>query len=116
MGLRRTVKRLEKIVGGNRESFELHDGTRFFFDPDEVLPQMFAYFAASARAVHRGEERPYAPPIIYAIARARDRESAYLRVFPQSPAGSSMNFFDQDALLARGEVVPRPIVPSEPIA
>jgi len=114
VGLKDKIRKLEKAVGGNRIAFELVDGTRFVFDPAEVGPAMFAYFAASARAVYRGEERPDPPEIIRAMARARDREAAFRQVFPESLAHSPL--FDQDALVERGEIVPRPIVPSEILA
>jgi len=83
MATRGKLRRIEKALKGNIGAIELADGSTFYFDPEAVFEEMFAFFSSSLRAVHRGEARREPPEIIRAVAKARDREKAYRTVFPQ---------------------------------
>ncbi len=107
MALRDKLRRLEKLARGTMDSFVLRDGTRHFFDRQEAFCQAFSFFSDSMRAAHSGEPRPDPPPILEAVAGARDREDALERAL-----GGFVGLLpiDRDALLSRGELVPRSLV------
>src|SRR3712207_6418424 len=111
MGLRAKLTRLEKAMQGNLSSIELTDGSRYWFDPQETGIEFFRYLSASLHAVYHGSPRPEPPPLLRAVAAARDRREALSRicsggVVPSLPV-------DVEALVERGEFVPRPLVRSE---
>jgi hypothetical protein len=92
---------------GTLSSFDLADGTRFFFDRQEAFSHAFLFFSDSMRADHSGEPRPDPPPILEAVAGARDREDALERAL-----GGFVGLLpiDRDALLSCGALVPRSLV------
>ena len=110
MATRGKLRRIEKVMQGHMGAIELVDGSTFYFDPEAVVEEMFAFFSDSLRAVYQQEKRPDPPPFIYAVANARDREKAYRAVFPEGPA---FMILDEEALLRRGEVKPRRISTNE---
>ena len=110
MATRGKLRRIEKALRGNVGAIELTDGTTFYFDPQAVIEEMFAFFSASLRGVYHGKKRPEPPEVIRAIAKARDRKRAYRTVFPD---GAAFMVLDEEALVGRGEIVPRRISPSE---
>jgi hypothetical protein len=61
---------------GKLDSFELRDGTRYYFDRQEALSDAFLFFSDSMRADHNGAPRPDPPPVLEAISNAREREDA----------------------------------------
>ncbi len=107
IALRDKLRRLEKLARGTMDSFVLRDGTRHFFDRQEAFGQAFQFFSDSMRAAHSGGPRPDPPPILEAVAGARDREDALERAL-----GGFVGLLpiDRDALLSRGELVPRSLV------
>jgi hypothetical protein len=107
MALRDKLRRLEKLARGTMDSFVLRDGTRHFFDRQEAFCQAFSFFSDSMRAAHNGEPRPDPPPILEAVAGARDREDALERAL-----GGFVGLLpiDRDALLSRGVLVPRSLI------
>ena len=106
MGLRAKVSRLQRAMRGTMDSFELADGGRFYFDPQEVFWVTFKYFTDSMRADWKREPRPEPPELLRAVADAKDRSEALHRVM----GGSSFLPVEREALLERGEFVPRPLV------
>ncbi len=105
--LRDRLARLEKALRGNLESFELESGTRYYFDRGEAFSQAFLFFSDSMRADHGGEARPDPPEILRAISNARDREDALGRALG---GFSHLLPVDKDALVERGELVPRSLL------
>jgi hypothetical protein len=106
MVLRDKLKRLERDAGESLESFELEDGSRFFFDP--TGPEVFLHSLACLAA--QGESKttfPEPPPMVKAIARAKDRAAAFGKVYD---AGFMVTPYDTEALIERGEFVPRSMV------
>ncbi len=101
------LRKLEKSMQGTMDSFVLRDGQRFFFDKNEAFSQAFLFFSDSMRAAHSGEPRPEPPPILRAVSNARDREDALERAL-----GGFVGLLpiDRDALLSRGELVPRSLI------
>ena len=110
MGLKGKVARLHSLLRSSLESFELADGRRFYFDPEEAHKATFLYFADSMTADYRREPRPEPrpepPDLLKAVASALDRGEALNRVMD----GCSNLPVDAEALVERGEFVPRSLV------
>jgi hypothetical protein len=112
MGLKEQIKRLRRAMENNVESFELADGSRFYFDPQS--PELFLYTCACGDAQGEGKTTfPEPPAVIKAIARAKDRAAAYHQVFERDRAGSfvSETFpFEYEALIEEGKLIPRSLM------
>jgi hypothetical protein len=107
MGLKAKLGKLQRAMLGKLDSFKLRDGTRFFFDRQEAFAQAFLFFSDSMKADHNGDPRPAPPDILQAIAGARDREDALSRALG---GFSHLLPVYKDALVERGEFVPRELV------
>ena len=106
MGLRDKMRRLESALRGEMVSFELEDGSRHYYDP--TSGEMFLHACECLRNHHK-PERPAPPEVVKAIARAKDRRTAYELV--RGDAGYFSEFpYDVEALLERGEIVPVSLV------
>jgi hypothetical protein len=107
VGLRAKVRTLERIARGQVESFELADGSLHYYDP--VSPERFLHTMNCLRAQGNGETTfPEPPETVRAITRAKDRAAALEQVYG---SGSFVIFpYDTEALMERGELVPRPMV------
>jgi len=105
--LRGKLRKLEKSLRGDLSSFELADGTRYYYDPQAAFSQAFLFFSDSMKADHNGSPRPDPPEILRAVAGARNREDALERAL-----GGFAHILpvDRDALVERGELVSRPLV------
>jgi len=102
MGLRGKLRRLERDARGNLDSFQLEDGSRFYFDPASC--EVFLHNSACLEAQSGGKTTfPEPPPVVKAIARARDRAAALNKVFE---GGFMVMPYDTEALIERGEFVP----------
>jgi len=116
MGLKRAVQKLEEAVQGNKKSFELADGTRYYYDPVEIFSTTFQYFMNVLRADHARLPRPEAPEIVQAMARAKNRR----RVFRQVMQGFSfmayeVMAYEEEALVERGELIPKRLTTEGPV-
>ena len=109
MALRDRLRKLEKSMQGKLSSFDLADGTRYFFEPMQAHKAAFGYWSDSLRADYRREPRPEPPDILQAVAGARDRGDALDAV----EAGYSFLPVDREALVKRGEFLSRPLVAAE---
>ncbi len=107
MGLKGKLDRLQKTMQGKLSSFELADGTRYFFDRQESFSHAFQFFSDAMTADHRREPRPEPPHTLQAVAGARDRADALSCVMN---GYSHLLPIDRDALIERGEFVPRSLV------
>ncbi len=109
MALRDKLRRLEKAARGKLSHFELKDGKRYYFEPMQAHKAAFGYWSDSLRADYRREPRPEPPDILQAVAGARDRGDALDAV----EAGYSFLPVDREALVKRGEFLPRSLVAAE---
>jgi hypothetical protein len=109
MATRDRLRRLQKAMHGNIDSFELADGSRYWFDPAGACKELFGYWSASLRAVHREEPRPNPPEILKAVAGAADRERAFRQAYSQAP--TLWCPLDTETLILRGELVPHSLMP-----
>ena len=108
------MRRLEKALRGKLGYFELREGSHYWFDPSNTYKELFLHASNSLRADYRGEPRPDPPEILGAIARAKDRKTALEGLYPK---GGSMLFsaYDLEALVERGELVPRTFVAGQEV-
>ena len=106
VGLRGQLRRLERDARGRLDSFRLEDGTRHYYDP--MGAELFLHMCDCLRDQGDGEPFPGPPEVVKAIARAKNREVAYHQV----RGGASWDLFpyDVEALVERGEIVPRSLV------
>lgn len=109
MALRDKLRRLEKVARGKLGSFELADGSRYYFDPEDVYKETFKYFTDSMRADHRCQPRPEPPQVLQAVANARDQEAALSRVM----GDYKLLPVSREALVERGEFAPHSLRASE---
>ncbi len=105
MGLRGQLKKLERTLRGQRSSFELRDGSTYWYDEGEMWGTMFRHGTDSLGADFRGEARPDPPDALKAVADAKDRRAALERLY--APGCTPFYAYDPDALVERGEFVHR---------
>ena len=109
MGPRRRLRRLEKAVRGKLGYFELREGGHYWFDPSKTFTELFLHAANSLRADYKGEPRPDSPEILKALTHAKDRKAALEGLYPKGGC-KLFSAYDLEALVERGELVPRPFV------
>ena len=107
MGLRGWVKRLERGARSNLASFQLEDGSRFYYDP--ASGERFLHSMDCLRAQGEGKATfPEPPESVRALLKAKDRAAALSQLYP---TGTFDVFpYDPEAIVERGELVPRSMV------
>ncbi len=108
MGLRGKLKSLEKALRGNLDSFELSDGTRYYFSLEETWETAFIHMTDCLRAQAEGVSFPEPPEICHAIARAKDRRGALEAI--GGGRSALLLPYERDALVERGELIERSMV------
>ncbi len=102
MGLRDKMHRLEAALRDQLDSFDLEDGSRFYFDPADAT--VFLHSMDCLRAQGEGKTTfPEPPPTVKAITRAKDRAAAFGMVYS---AKFTIMPYDTEVLIERGEFVP----------
>ena len=104
MGLRNWLKKLERDAGGEMESFQLRDGSFYYFPTDAEL-YMFCYDCLEAGSAHNW---PEPPERLRMVLEAQDPEAAleaiggktYDDLFP----------FDPEILVTERRLEPRSLV------
>jgi hypothetical protein len=108
LGFRDKLRRFEQAAREHLESFVLEDGSRFYYDP--VSPEVFLHSMECLEAQGEGKTTfPEPPPVVKAIARAKNRDAAIEKVFDGT---FSVVPYDTEALVNWGEFVPRSMVAS----
>ena len=103
MGIRDKVRRLEKAAEGELESFELLDGSRFYYDPMEAAKELFlhGYDCALGCAVSE------VPDIYLAVCKAKDPAAILERLVPSDKAAWFTELpYDRDVLVSERRLVP----------
>jgi hypothetical protein len=96
MGIRDWMSKLDRLAEGGMDSFELLDGTDYYYDAQEAYKTMFLH----AVAVETGEAEE--PPAIWEkIAQARNPGEVLARFAPESPD----EFVDVTAAYDRGALI-----------
>jgi hypothetical protein len=107
MTLRNWIKRLERAASEDLESFELLDGSTYYYDPTSA--ELFLHTMDCLHVQGEGETTfPEPPEMVKAIARARDRRAVLNQLYPSGSFGVFP--YDVDALVEHGELVPRSMV------
>jgi hypothetical protein len=106
--LKSRLRLIEKAAHGHLASIELEDGSRHYFDPEQTAIELFGYLSDCLHAQYAGRKRKDPPEIIYAVAKAKDREAAFLQLRPGGRVG--LFPFAVDELIQQGEIVHRSLV------
>jgi hypothetical protein len=105
MGRKNWLKRLERATSEDLASFVLKDGSHHYYHP--AGGEQFLHAMRCVRANREGKPYPQPPQTIQALTRARDRAAALEQV-----VGDTFPY-DRQALIERGELVPRSMEASE---
>ena len=106
--MRDKLRRLERAMQGNLEPIPLRDGSIAYINSEKALQEVFLYFSASLRADYNRSPRPKPPECLEVVAGAKDRHAALDRVM----GGTTHLPLDEEALVERGDLVPRQMAPS----
>ena len=104
MGLRDRLKRAERAARGDLASFELLDGSRYYFSPAD--PDLFLHwFKCAGTSAHNW---PPAPEVVRKLTEAKDVGAALESVRGEG----SYNFivYDPDVLISERRLEPRGLV------
>jgi hypothetical protein len=103
--MRRWIKRLEHAARGELASFELLDGSRYYFDP--ASPELFMHWYECGKA-GSAHHWPEPPEVMRKLAQAKDVERAIELVRGEG----SWDFFvyDIEVLVAERTLEPRGLV------
>ena len=112
MALRNWLRRLERDARGDLESFELLDGSTYFYDPLETYNELFMH----AYDVQLGEadKWPEPPEVYRRMCEARDLAAVLERFKPEEPEGAFVDvsyIFDTNVLVNERRLVLLPHAP-----
>jgi hypothetical protein len=116
MGLRGWIKRLERDANEHLESFELLDGSTYYYDRLETYKELFLH--ACDLQLGRGEW-PEPPEVYRKICEARDPATVLERFKPENPQSAFVNLaelYDTDALVRERCLVPFSVEPPEDLS
>jgi hypothetical protein len=117
MGLRRWMKRLERDAREDLESFELLDGSTYYYDRLETYEELFLH----AYDVQLGDADKWAePPEVYRrMCEARDPAAVLERFKPEDPQRAFVDvtqIYDTDVLVRERRLVPLTHTPPEDLS
>ena len=104
MALRSWLRRVEKAARGDIGSFELLDGTRYYFDPASW--DLFKHWTDCAR-VGSARNWPEPPEVMQKLTEARDVARAIEKV---RGGGWNCLVYDEEILITERRLEPRPLV------
>jgi hypothetical protein len=115
--VRSWIKRLERSAREGLESFELLDGTRYYYDRLETHKELFLY----AYDVQLGDagKWPEPPEVYRQICEASDPAAVLGQLAPEDPARAFVNvteIFDTDILVRERRLVVLPVDPPEDLS
>jgi hypothetical protein len=106
MGLRRWMRRLERDASEDLESFELLDGSTYYYDRLETYKELF--LQAYDLQLGRGEW-PEPPEVYRKMCEARDVAEVLERFKPEEPERAFVNLaelYDTDVLVNERRLAP----------
>jgi|SRR5215212_10246880 len=117
MGLRRWIKRLERDASEGLESFELLDGSTYYYDGLETSKELFLH----AYDVQLGDadKWPEPPEVYRKVCEARDPAAALEQFRPENPQSAFVNpaeLYDTDVLVHERRLVPVLVEPAEDLS
>jgi hypothetical protein len=115
--MRSWIRRLERDARGHLESFELLDGSTYYYDRVETYKELFMH----AYDVQLGEAEKWTePPEVYRkMCEARDVAAVLERFMPENPQSAFVDpdaLFDTDALVDERRLVPISYEPPEDLS
>ena len=117
MGLRRWMKRLERDAREDLESFELLDGSTYYYDRLETYKELFLH--AYDVLVGETDKWPELPEIYRKVVEAKDPAAVLELLRPENPQVSLVNveeLFDTDVLVNERRLVPLTHAPVEDLS
>lgn len=117
MTLRNWIKRLERAASEDLESFELLDGSTYYYDRLETHKELFVH----AYDVQLGDADKWPePPEIYCkMCEAKDPVAVLERFKPENPQSAFVDpavLFDTDALVNERRLIPISYEPPEDLS
>jgi hypothetical protein len=111
--LRSWVKRLEHQARGELESFELLDGSRYYYNPTATNKELFLHAYDS----YMGITSP-TPEIFHKICAAKNPEAALAKIARERPTEfvDPAALYDCDALVYERRLVPIVVDPPEDLS
>ena len=105
MGLRDQLRNLRRAARGHLDSFELRDGSTYYYDYPETTKEMFLH-SLKCHTADTVEEWPAPLSIHVKLVEAKD-PAAVLRSF-DPPGGTQFASlpYDRDALISERRLVP----------
>jgi hypothetical protein len=115
--MRSWIRRLERDARGHLESFELLDGSTYYYDGLETYKELFLH----AYDVQLGEADKWLEPseVYRKICEARDVAAVLERFKPEDPKRAFVNLaelYDTDALVRERRLVPLTHEPVEDLS
>jgi hypothetical protein len=112
--IRGWVKRLEHAARKDLASFELLDGSRYYYDKSEVDKQLFihTYYLQIGR-------RPEPPEVLTKLCQARNPAAVLERFRPERPEQAFVDLaacYDIDALVKDRRLVPYEVDPPQDLS
>jgi hypothetical protein len=117
MSLRGWIKRLERRAHEELESFELLDGSTYYYDRLETYKELFLH----AYDVQLGDadKWPEPPEVYRKMCEARDPAAVLKRFKPEDPERAFVNLaeiYDTDVLVRERRLVPLTHTPVEDLS
>jgi hypothetical protein len=103
--MRRWIKRLEHAARGALASFELLDGSRYYFGP--ASPELFMHWCECGKA-GSAQHWPEPPEVLRKLTQAKDVKRAVEQVRGES--GWDFFVYDIEVLVAERRLEPRGLV------
>jgi hypothetical protein len=102
------LRRLERATREGLASYELMDGSRYWYNPQQAGLEILLYSLECLKL--QGDEVPYPEPpeIVLALARAKDRRSVLSELMGSPTVGFLP--FEPEPFIERGELVYRSLV------
>jgi hypothetical protein len=116
MGLRSWLKRLERAASEDLESFELLDGSIYYYDRLQTYKELFLH--ACDLQLGKGEW-PEPPEVYRKICEAKDPAAVLERFRPEDPQRAFVNLaelYDTDVLVNERRLVPLTHAPVEDLS
>jgi hypothetical protein len=107
MGLKGWLKRIERDAREGCDSFELLDGSTYYYDPVETSKELFLH--AYDVELGEGDKWPEPPEICRKMCEAKDPGAVLERFRPEDPVRAFVNpaeLYDADVLINERRLVP----------
>jgi hypothetical protein len=104
VGLREQLRRLKGELYGELDSFELLDGSRYYYDPASF--EVFLFYCECLKTSAHNWPEP--PEVVRKLTEAKNVEEAVVQVFGTGPF--SFLVYNPDILVRERRLVPRSLV------